>query len=120
MLFIKRCPKCGEKDLTKFYKTSCYCRSCQREATRNTRLAKLGMTRKEYLDILHGQLGACAICKDQEKPVQGTQRGLHMDHDHVTGKRRGILCSRCNQVLGRCKEDIALLKSMIAYIEQHK
>ena len=38
------------------------------------------------------------------------------DHDHLTGKFRGWLCSSCNTVLGKTREDIALLMRMITYI----
>jgi hypothetical protein len=57
------------------------------------------------------QSGVCAICGD----------GLatpHIDHDHVTGRVRGILCPSCNIGLGRFKDDVSRLKSGIAYLER--
>lgn len=111
------CTKCGETDRKKFYKNgTSWCGSCQREAVRDGRYRKLGISREQYLAILHGQCGACAICGEQEQPVAGTHRGLHLDHDHETGKARGILCSRCNQLLGRVREDVSLLMKFVDYL----
>jgi len=118
--YMRTCTRCGESDQTKFYKNiHSWCAACHREAVRNGRYKKLGVSRAEYLAVLHGQLGACDICGKQETPVQNGTRGLHLDHDHKTGKRRGILCSRCNQVLGRVQEDVSILQTMIAYINKH-
>lgn len=117
---MRKCSKCGTEDERKFYNSGRWCRVCQREAVRDGRNRKLGIDRDTYLAILHGQLGACAICGKQEQPVKGGKRGLHMDHDHKTGKARGILCSRCNQVLGRCNEDVVILNNIIDYIGKYK
>ena len=116
---MKKCGRCGEVDQAEFYATGRWCRTCQREAVRDGRYRKLGVSRDEYLAVLHGQMGACAVCGKHEAAVAGKARGLHLDHDHTTGKRRGILCSRCNQILGRVQEDVTLLQSMIAYINKH-
>lgn len=115
------CSKCGETDPKKFYKSrASWCGSCQREAVRDSRYRKLGVTREQYLAALRGQLGACAVCGSNEQPVAGTHRGLHLDHDHKTGKPRGILCSRCNQVLGRVGESVDTLLSMLEYIKKYQ
>ena len=51
----------------------------------------------------------CAICKDNKS-------ALVLDHDHHTGVVRGLLCRRCNLVLGYLREEIELLRKMISYI----
>ena len=117
------CSTCGEDRPEMFYpsaKRSSWCKVCQREAVRDGRYRKLGVTRDEYLSILHGQLGACEICGAKEQPVKNGVRGLHLDHDHKTGTRRGILCSNCNQVLGRFKDDVGLFNAAIAYISKYE
>lgn len=116
---MRKCSKCGEEDQDKFYKTGRWCASCQREAVRDGRYRKLGVSRDEYLAVLHGQLGACEICGQKESDVKGGVRGLHLDHDHKTGKRRGILCARCNQCIGRFKEDTVLMQNAITYINKY-
>jgi len=120
MQAVKRCSKCGVTSAD-FSATAHWCRSCQREAQRAHRYRVLGITHEEYLAILHGQHGACAGCGKHEKPVRagsGT-RGLHLDHDHETGKRRGVLCSNCNQILGRVKDSVVHLQALIDYLRAH-
>lgn len=66
--------------------------------------AKYGITPEDYDRMLERQGGVCAICRQPEKVVhRKTQRGpsrLAIDHDHVTGWVRGLLCNRCNTSLG--------------------
>jgi hypothetical protein len=53
----------------------------------------------EMYDIIWAfQYGVCYAC-DQPEPVKG--RRLSVDHDHTTGAIRGLLCSRCNPLLGK-------------------
>ena len=117
---MKHCKRCGETDQTKFYKTGIYCRVCHREWVRDYRLKKLGITREQYLAVLHGQLGGCAACGNQEQPIGNGHRGLHQDHDKATGKARGVLCSRCNQVLGRVDDSVGLLRALIDYVLKYQ
>lgn len=51
---------------------------------------------------------ACDICNRQHK--------LEVDHNHITGKVRGVLCSRCNGALGQFCDDIEMLKKGIIYL----
>jgi hypothetical protein len=63
------------------------------------------------------QNNSCAICGSH-----CTQfiNGLVIDHDHATGKVRGLLCSRCNIGLGCYHDDIELMKRAIQYLERNK
>lgn len=63
-----------------------------------------------YKEVVDRQKGHCSICKVY------VGRGLHTDHDHVTGKLRGFICSSCNLTLGNVKDDINVLKAMIEYL----
>ena len=60
----------------------------------------------------------CATCK---KPLEWTdkQNTPHVDHCHATGNVRGILCNRCNTVLGLCIDNKELFKNLIGYLECH-
>lgn len=55
---------------------------------------KYSITEVEYSEILEKQGGRCAICK---KPKESFKRSLAVDHDHGTGKVRGLLCYYCNK-----------------------
>ena len=47
------------------------------------------------------------------------KQNLNIDHNHNTGKVRGLLCSRCNFVLGNVGEDVNILNNMILYLNIH-
>lgn len=64
-----------------------------------------------YVAIYKAQDGKCKICN---KPPTKT---LHVDHNHVTGKYRGLLCGDCNRGLGLFKENIEYLNTAIKYLE---
>ena len=54
----------------------------------------------------------CEICNDY------SPRALHLDHDHVTGRFRGWLCSRCNTALGLFRDDRVLLHFADDYLRR--
>ena len=117
---MRTCTKCEKTSLeVPFYKTGSYCASCQREATRDCRLKKIGMTRQEYDDKVKEHLGGCEICGAQEQEP-GVKRPLHVDHDHLTLKPRGVICIRCNLVLGYVKDDHKLLGKMMWYLMKYR
>jgi hypothetical protein len=59
-----------------------------------TRAKALGVSNDEYARLLAAQGGHCALCPNTPKT-----RRLHVDHDHATGRVRGLLCYRCNRAL---------------------
>lgn len=71
-----------------------------------------GITIDEYDAILEKQGGGCAICKGDTK---GRGR-YHVDHCHETGKVRGLLCAKCNILLGHANDDTRLLRAAISYL----
>jgi hypothetical protein len=67
------------------------------------------------------QDGRCAICRMAETMVYRRTRKvftLAIDHDHRSGRVRGLLCKRCNLMIGTVHEDIAILQAAIAYLEK--
>lgn len=73
---------------------------------------KYGITADEYDRRLDEQGGGCKICGKILQRVS-----LAVDHNHKTGKVRGILCENCNRGLGMFKDDPNLLRSAIEYLE---
>jgi len=89
------------------------------EAKRRERSAhlmrKYGMTIEEYDAMLEGQAGGCFICGRPPRE----DISLHVDHDHATGKVRGILCFRCNNALADFGENPELLRKAASYVSWH-
>jgi Recombination endonuclease VII len=75
-----------------------------------------GITPEEYDELLRSQSGVCAICGGED--VNG--RNLSVDHDHASGKIRGLLCYGCNVSLGFFKDNAAVLRKAAAYIDKYK
>lgn len=125
----KRCPRCGEiKPISAFGRNRAkksgltdYCRPCHgtvmaankakiHGSTRNYLLKRrYGLTEDEVAALAerHGEL--CLICLHR--------RPLHVDHDHVTGEIRGLLCFGCNGALGQFRDDPNVIRRAVDYLE---
>ena len=79
---------------------------------------KFGMTLEDYDRLFEAQGGVCAICKS---PHSGHRkvRDLIIEHDHTTGRVRGLTCQFCNHGLAGFKDNIDNLKAAILYLEKH-
>ena len=75
-----------------------------------------GISVEQYESMFRAQNGVCAICSCLN--ISG--RRLAVDHNHVTGNIRGLLCSRCNTGIGQARESVDILKKTIAYLEKHE
>jgi hypothetical protein len=75
---------------------------------------KYGISIEEFNNLLNFQNNCCAICS---KPIQKLRRRMNIDHDHETGKVRGILCSGCNTGLGHLGDNVEGLKKALHYLE---
>jgi len=77
-----------------------------------------GVDIAEYERLLEAQDGRCAICGSTD-PRASRTRFLQIDHDHVTGKIRGLLCSPCNLGIGKFDEDLARLEAAARYLRDN-
>jgi hypothetical protein len=75
---------------------------------------KYGITLADYDRRLEEQGGVCAICKE----ARPEERTLHVDHDHVTGKVRGLLCFRCNNAIGDLRDDVEFAHRLLDYLDR--
>jgi len=81
-----------------------------------------GITLAKYQELVRNQSGLCAICKRPPEPSRtGRKRtlsaNLWVDHDHVTGNIRGLLCSNCNLGIGYFRDAAGVLRDAAAYLE---
>lgn len=82
---------------------------------REQHLREYGIDIKKFNEILEIQNNSCAICK---QPFANSKH-THIDHDHITNKVRGILCSSCNLGLGKFYDNKDYLLSAIEYLRRY-
>lgn len=133
----KRCQGCSEiKTRDEFHarrnadgrESICKVCSASRSQARNARpdvrrssqaakrLARYGISPERYEQLLTKQGGQCAICGQQDHRGRGA---FCVDHDHVTGAVRGLLCMPCNSLLGQAGDDLDVLRAAVNYLERH-
>jgi len=74
-----------------------------------------GLTLAEYTKLYEDQKGVCAICSKAPRT-----RRLAVDHDHKTGRIRGLLCWKCNNGLGIFLDRVEVLASAVCYIGENQ
>lgn len=100
-----------------------YCKPCHNARNRASRARhggnrnyhlrqRYGITAKDFDALLTEQGMLCPICL--KRPA------VHVDHDHKSGKVRGILCEPCNGMLGQFKDNIQTIRNAIQYLNFHK
>ena len=93
-------------------------RKNNKEAYKSTVIkSKYGVTLEEYNEMLGGQNYKCAIC-GSDNSGRGDE-AFCIDHNHKTGKIRGLLCHNCNIGLSKFKENISNLEKSIKYLENY-
>lgn len=132
----KKCTKCLEyKNIKEFHNhkrmkdgKSTRCRSCTKvlnaeyraenlDKERNRKLIrKFGITLEQYKIMLQDQNNKCAICATSEC---SSGVSFAVDHCHVTGKVRALLCGACNTGLGKFKDNFDLLEKASKYLKLH-
>ena len=86
----------------------------RKEIIHGQNIAKYGITKEQYDEMFANQGGKCAVCGGQDR------RGvLCVDHDHATGKVRGLLCNNCNATLGHAHDRPDILLGLAEYLKTH-
>lgn len=75
----------------------------------NQRKFRYNLSAEQYKDLLEKQNNKCAICPETGK--------LEIDHDHITGKVRGLLCGRCNRAIGLFRDNPDNTASATIYLK---
>jgi hypothetical protein len=73
-----------------------------------------GITLAQFDSMLAAQNGVCAICRGTN--LSGKR--LHVDHDHKTGRFRGLLCFKCNGAIGLMADSPSQLRFAAEYLER--
>jgi hypothetical protein len=82
---------------------------------------RFGLSQAEYDDMSEAQGHSCAICRRPERDsVNGVVKRMAVDHEHVTGRIRGLLCSSCNRGIGLFDDDPETIRSAARYIESFR
>lgn len=132
-MYTKICKQCGEegplelfqKDISKKDKVRPECKECtaaNRKKRYNPSKNRMHNMQKNfgkgiletYQEIFEAQGGVCAICAS---PENGRYAHLSVDHNHDTGKIRGLLCNNCNRGIGLLKDDPKILEQAKKYLE---
>ncbi len=104
------------KDRNKGIKVEKIAKIRDKDYFRNVGLRNLyGITLEEYNQIFAQQNGCCLICERSQLELN---KRLHVDHDHKTGRIRGLLCNSCNQGLGYFKDNKEFLFRAIQYLDK--
>jgi hypothetical protein len=86
----------------------------RKEKAKEYKLQKLyGISLSDWHKLHIEQKGCCAICNDLLGLTQ-----INVDHCHTSGIVRGLLCNRCNTLLGNAKDDTQILENAITYLKK--
>lgn len=118
------CVNCNERPQKAYASSNKYrpiCSKCDRllygqKSDFNHKVRQIGydITIEQHEVLKQEQNNLCAICGNAPK----TNKRLAIDHDHTTGKVRGLLCDKCNCGLGLFKDSTELLLRAIKYLEK--
>ncbi len=117
------CKLCQNEEFKQYYKnnkSSVNAKNQEWERTPKGKIAKrfyyikkmYGLTKDEWLEMLESQNNSCKICNTYSDDLGF----FHTDHDHDSGKVRGLLCKNCNTILGHAKDNIDILNNAIKYL----
>jgi len=112
-VLTQECPICGTVftyRLANIPRKYCSSKCKDRNGKFSALERNYGLSKAEWEHINREQRGRCAICGNSEKR-------LHLDHNHLTGAVRGLLCNRCNLGIGHFADDYARLLKAADYVE---
>lgn len=125
------CLKCkSEKDLSNFgpqngkkaneHNIYPYCKECLSNDQRSKKVGEYdNFSDEKYKQMLINQNYECKVCKEEimySNKKENKSKTACIDHDHKTGKVRGLLCQTCNRAIGLLKDDINILQRAIDYL----
>lgn len=92
----------------------------RRKARARFRALRFGWAPEQFDQAWEKQRGRCAVCETPMKPHGRYNDSVAVDHDHVTGRARSLVCQMCNKGLGQFKDSPSLLRKAAGYLEAHQ
>lgn len=109
-----------EKGHAEYFGLSCSCRTCSLIRGRKSKIKKrYNLTEQEHIALYNSQEGKCAICDTPikfESNKEDRNSIGNVDHCHITGKVRGMLCNDCNRGMGFLKDDPEIVMKVYKYL----
>lgn len=93
-------------EFSKFTNNERTCKECKKYKAFQL---SYGLTKEKYETLIESQEGRCAVCKMRD--------ARYVDHNHITGEVRGLLCPQCNTGLGMFQEDIKIFEAAMEYLQ---
>lgn len=113
-----------KNDPQKYLRAAAKYRNNHRDKIHDYKLkVRYNITLNQYTEMLQKQNGKCAICGSEESALHNYTKHIQrlaVDHCHLTGKVRGILCQDCNRGIAKFREDITRLENAIKYLSKYK
>lgn len=106
--FCSVCSKLNEKQYNKNYDKRAYAKF-----GKSKKCSKYQITEEQFNKMFEEQEGCCAICRKHQTQFD---RSLAIDHCHQTTTVRGLLCTKCNLMLGYAEDNIGILAAAIKYL----
>lgn len=128
-----KCEICGNGFIPKTIRSKCCSRKCRRKRNHNRHkntekykkyvkgkkrralIRSYDISVEEYNNMFTEQNGKCKICGIHQSTIG---KSLSIDHNHYTGKVRGLICQKCNSILGLSNDSTEILLSCIEYLKQ--
>ncbi len=137
---LKTCSKCRETKLLELFSKksdtkdgkdswckACTCKNAIKWASKNPRRIRdgnlqrnYGISLEKFEQIKRDQNGTCAICLTSELRYSTRHHDLSVDHNHLTGKVRGLLCNNCNRAMGMLKDNFEIVLQAARYLHEHE
>lgn len=134
---MKVCNTCKvEKNLSEFYGLKTVCKGCHAITSKKWRdnnkekkqllntnwwyKSKYGITYDEFRAKCESQGGKCNICNVDLEYKGKSNKSAVQDHDHKTGKLRGVLCNACNVGLGHLRDNQDILLNAVDYLKEYQ
>lgn len=134
MLWLQRKNRQENKEKYRIYSTDYYHKNKQhiKDIGKKYRISRstynrnynyqrhFGVTIKWYNEKLSKQNGVCAVCGNAEtRIIHGKICCFAIDHSHITGKVRGLLCSKCNKAIGLLQDSITYTSNAVKYLQEY-